>query len=82
MAAFLIFALVSLNRRAPFFMVNGFYLMIGWYAAQRFVWEFLKPYGTVFGQFNVFHLVCAGLIAYAVTMFALNTGNRDVRAAA
>ena len=82
MAAFLIFALVSLYRRAPFFMASGFYLMVGWYAAQRFLWEFLKPYGAVFGQFNVFHLVCAGLIAYAVTMCALNTGNRDVPAAA
>ena len=68
MAAFLIFALVSFANRAPFFMKNGFYLLVGFYGAQRFAWEFFKPYGTVIGPLNVFHLVCLGLIAYAFTM--------------
>jgi prolipoprotein diacylglyceryltransferase len=48
---------------------TGFYLFVGVYAAQRFAWEFLKPYGTVLGPFNVFHLLSLVLIAYAV-MFA------------
>lgn len=68
MAAFLVYALAMLARRDPFFMKNGFYLMVLWYAAQRFGWEFLKPYGHVWGPLNLFHLVCVGLAAYALTM--------------
>jgi prolipoprotein diacylglyceryltransferase len=45
---------------------TGFYLFVGVYAAQRFAWEFLKPYGTVLGPFNVFHLLSLALIAYAI----------------
>jgi phosphatidylglycerol:prolipoprotein diacylglycerol transferase len=45
----------------------GFYLFVGIYAAQRFVWEFIKPYGAVMGPFNLFHLICIGLIGYAWT---------------
>jgi prolipoprotein diacylglyceryltransferase len=45
---------------------TGFYLFVGFYAAQRFVWEFLKPYGTVIGPFNLFHLLSLALIAYAI----------------
>jgi prolipoprotein diacylglyceryltransferase len=44
---------------------TGFYLFVGVYAAQRFLWEFLKPYGTVIGPFNLFHLISIALIAYA-----------------
>ena len=40
-------------------------LFVGVYAAQRFLWEFIKPYGTVIGPFNLFHLICLGLLAYA-----------------
>jgi phosphatidylglycerol:prolipoprotein diacylglycerol transferase len=43
----------------------GFYLFVGVYAAQRFLWEFIKPYGTVIGPFNLFHLICLGLLGYA-----------------
>jgi phosphatidylglycerol:prolipoprotein diacylglycerol transferase len=68
MAAFLAYALVMLARRDAFFMKNGFYLMVLWYAAQRFCWEFLKPYAPVLGPLNLFHLVCLGLMAYAIWM--------------
>ncbi len=70
MAAFLAGALVAFAVREPFFMRNGFYLLVGFYAAQRFVWEFLKPYGTVVGPLNVFHLLCLAVVAYAVAMIA------------
>jgi prolipoprotein diacylglyceryltransferase len=43
----------------------GFHLFVGSYAAQRFLWEFLKPYGTVVGPLNLFHLICLGLLGYA-----------------
>lgn len=68
MLAFLIFALVMLARRNAWFLANGFYAMVLFYAAQRFAWEFLKPYATVIGPFNLFHLVCLGLACYALIM--------------
>jgi len=68
MAAFLAYALVMLARRDAFFMKNGFYMMVIWYAAQRFGWEFFKPYAAVVGPLNLFHFVCLGLMAYAIWM--------------
>lgn len=68
MAAFLVVALVLIGRRNQWFMRNGFYALVLFYAAQRFLWEFLKPYGTVIGPFNLFHLVGAGLAIYALAM--------------
>lgn len=68
MLIFLAAAAIAARNRNPFFMANGFYLMIGFYAAQRFMWEFLKPYARVIGPFNLFHLVCLALLAYAALM--------------
>lgn len=66
MAAFLLAFLVLLWRRNDLVGRTGFYLFVGVYAGQRFVWEFLKPYGTVVGPFNLFHLLSLSLIAYAI----------------
>jgi phosphatidylglycerol---prolipoprotein diacylglyceryl transferase len=68
MHAFLIAAMVLLAKRNAFFMRHGFHVLVLVYAAQRFVWEFFKPYGAVLGPFNLFHLVCAALVAYALVM--------------
>lgn len=68
MLAFLMVALLLLGKRNRWFMRNGFYALVLFYAGQRFVWEFLKPYAAVAGPFNLFHLVCAGLVAYACVM--------------
>jgi prolipoprotein diacylglyceryltransferase len=70
MAAFLIVALVLIGRRNAVFMRNGFYILVLVYAGQRFLWEFLKPYGAVAGPFNLFHLICAGLVIYSIAMMA------------
>ena len=46
----------SMSARAPTATVrdrHGFYLAVGFYGLQRFVWEFLKPYPTVIGPFNL-----------------------------
>ncbi len=77
MAAVLVGALVMLARRDAFFMRNGFYLMVLWYAAQRFCWEFLKPYAAVLGPLNLFHLICLGLMGYAVWMLAEGRAARE-----
>jgi phosphatidylglycerol---prolipoprotein diacylglyceryl transferase len=45
---------------------HAFHAMIIVYAAQRFAWEFLKPYPAVIGPLNVFHLLMMGLIAYGI----------------
>lgn len=68
MLAFLLAALLLIGKRNPWFMRQGFYVLVLYYAAQRFLWEFLKPYGAVFGPFNLFHLVCAALAVYALLM--------------
>lgn len=70
MGLFLIAAMVLLARRNTYFMANGFYLMAIYYGAQRFLWEFLKPYGTLVGPFNLFHFVCAALIFYGLWMIS------------
>jgi len=68
MAVFLVYALWAFWRRQPFFMRNGFYLLVAVYALQRFLWEFLKPYATVLGPLNIFHILCLVLIAYSAYM--------------
>jgi phosphatidylglycerol---prolipoprotein diacylglyceryl transferase len=76
MLLFLAVALMFLAQQQTFFMRNGFYLMVLFYAGQRFVWEFLKPYGSLAGPFNLFHFICAGLCCYSIWMM----GRRDGRA--
>ena len=77
MAAFLTVALVLIGRRNPFFRRNGFYLMVLTYGAQRFLWEFLKPYGTLIGPFNLFHFICAGLVIYSLVMIDRSTSAKQ-----
>ncbi len=66
-----LFALIyyaQLSRGAGWALYKGFYIFILVYAGQRFIWEFFKPYGSLIGPFNIFHLVCLTLILYAVFM--------------
>jgi phosphatidylglycerol---prolipoprotein diacylglyceryl transferase len=65
MAGFLAGFFVLLARGNVLATRAGFHLFVGAYAGQRFLWEFLKPYGTVIGPFNLFHLICLGLLIYA-----------------
>ena len=76
MLGFLIVALVLIGQRNAWFKRNGFYALVLVYAMQRFLWEFLKPYGTVVGPFNMFHLVCIGLAVYAMAMLRGNNERR------
>ena len=72
-AAMALFALVYVwraLRRDRFFVAQGFYLAAGFYGAQRFVWEFFKPYGPVIGPFTLFHLLSAAFFIYAIVMIA------------
>ncbi|MCW3849024.1 prolipoprotein diacylglyceryl transferase [Sphingomonas sp. LB-2] len=53
---------------------HGFHAFVLVYAVQRFVWEFLKPYPSLLGPLNLFHLLMIGLAAYALAWIA-----RDAR---
>jgi phosphatidylglycerol:prolipoprotein diacylglycerol transferase len=64
MAGFLAVYLAALSRRRDWAMRRGFYALCIAYGAQRFAWEFLKPYPAVIGPFNLFHILCGGLVAY------------------
>jgi phosphatidylglycerol:prolipoprotein diacylglycerol transferase len=70
MAFFFLAFVLGLRMRANWVMRHGFYWMAIAYGAQRFVWEFLKPYPTLIGPFNHFHLMCAGLVLYGAVMIA------------
>lgn len=70
MAVFaLIYVLAVVNQNA-FVITNGFYLALVYYGAQRFLWEFLKPYGTLIGPFTLFHLLSLSILLYAGVMLA------------
>ena len=70
MAAFAVFYVVRLRRNDRFVIENGFYLAVGYYGLQRFVWEFIKPYGTLVGPFSLFHILSLLIFLYAVVMIA------------
>lgn len=55
-------------RRPDLFARKGFYAFIGFYSAQRWALEFLKPYSTTVFHHNIFQLLCLVLIVYAVVM--------------
>ena len=72
MALFLTVYLAKIAARSPVFVRQGFYLLVGWYALQRFVWEFFKPYPAIVGPFNQFHLICIAMFAYSLFMMRQN----------
>jgi prolipoprotein diacylglyceryltransferase len=80
MLVFLSFLLASYKKYQSFWLQNGFYLFVLFYAGQRFIWEFLKPYATVISQFNLFHIVAALMVAYAVFMLLTSpTQSKDIQ---
>ena len=70
MAAFALFYIVRLARNDRFVIEEGFYLAVGYYGLQRFLWEFIKPYGAVIGPFSLFHILSAAIFLYALYMIA------------
>jgi len=64
MAAFLFAYLRARLRNRGWAVGPAFHVMIMVYAAQRFLWEFFKPYPPLIGGLNVFHLLMGGLFAY------------------
>jgi len=79
MAAFALVYVWRILHHDRFVIANGFYLAVGFYGAQRFVWEFIKPYGALIGPFTLFHLLSAAIVAYAIVMIATAPSPTPIR---
>ena len=66
MALFLAVYVHARLRGATWARQHAFQAMIIFYASQRFLWEFFKPYPAVLGPLNLFHLLMMGLVAYGL----------------
>jgi phosphatidylglycerol---prolipoprotein diacylglyceryl transferase len=75
MLVFLAVYLVALARRAAWTRGRAFYVFVFFYAAQRFVWEFFKPYPDVIGPLDLFQLLALAMIIYALVFDARARGN-------
>ena len=63
-------------RRAPRTVgAIGFYIFIAWYAAQRFLIEFTKPYGDLVLGLDLFQIGALLLFGYALYMMRRRRGN-------
>jgi prolipoprotein diacylglyceryltransferase len=78
MAVFAVVYVLRALRNDRFVIDNGFYLAVAFYGAQRFLWEFLKPYGSLIGSFTLFHVLSAAIFVYAVVMIATASTARPV----
>lgn len=78
MALFALAYIVAVLNRNAFTITNGFYLVLAYYGAQRFLWEFLKPYGTLIGPLTLFHLLSLCILLYAVFMLATASKARSL----
>ena len=74
MLAFTIAYVRARVRGAAWARDHAFHAMIIFYASQRFLWEFLKPYPAVVGPLNLFHLLMLGLIAYGLIWWRRGVG--------
>ena len=75
MLAFLAIYLAALARRAAWTRGRAFYLFVLFYGAQRFVWEFFKPYPDLIGPLNLFQLLALAMILYGLAFDARARGN-------
>lgn len=78
MALFALAYVVAVLNRNAFAITNGFYLVLAYYGAQRFLWEFLKPYGTLIGPLTLFHLLSLSILLYAAFMLATASKARSL----
>jgi phosphatidylglycerol---prolipoprotein diacylglyceryl transferase len=70
MAAFAAYYILAVLQQNGLVIANGFYLVLIYYALQRFIWEFFKPYATLIGPLTLFHLLSLFILFYASVMLA------------
>lgn len=68
MLAFLAGFLLWFRRAPQAVAATGFYVFVGYYAAQRFLIEFSKPYGALVAGLDVFQIGALVLLGYALCM--------------
>lgn len=66
MFLFFIYVVVIYRTNITYFEKHIFYQFTLLYGTQRFMWEFLKPYETLFWGLNIFQFFCLGLVLYAL----------------
>ncbi|MAS06668.1 MAG: diacylglyceryl transferase [Ahrensia sp.] len=77
MAGFAVVYVAMLAAGSARWKRDGFYYAVGFYAVQRFLIEFWKPYGDLLAGLTVFQFLSVALLAYAFVMVA--TAGRPVR---
>lgn len=80
MAAFAAAFVSARKSGAVWAKAHAFHALIIFYAGQRFLWEFLKPYPPLAGPLNLFHLLMLGLMLYGLIWWrsgAPQPGNSD-----
>lgn len=68
MGAFGLFYTLMMMRGSNWWRVNGFYAAVMVYGAQRFAWEFLKPYDTALAGLTLFQHLSLALMLYGAVM--------------
>lgn len=68
MAAFAAWYVAGVRHGGAAIVRDGFYLALAFYGAQRFIWEFFKPYAPLVGPLTLFHLLSLTILAYAAFM--------------
>ena len=66
MATFAWYFVAARKRGKSWTQAHAFHALIIFYAGQRFVWEFFKPYPKLVGPLNVFHLLMLGFAIYGL----------------
>lgn len=66
MGLFFLYSVSAYYHNQDQFEATIFYQFVGYYALQRFIWEFLKPYATIGWGFTLFQWLCVLLILYAL----------------
>jgi len=69
MALFLAAYLAGLRERQTWALRRGVFVLCATYGAQRFVWEFLKPYAPVVGRLTLFHVFSGLLVIYGAVQY-------------
>ncbi len=80
MLAFLAGFLIWFRRAPRAVAAVGYYVFIAYYAAQRFLVEFTKPYGEVIAGLTLFQIGAILLFGYALFMLSRRRGVHAARA--
>lgn len=76
MGLFFVYSLWLYRVKYALFEAKVFYYFVLFYATQRFVWEFLKPYTHIVFGMNIFQACAILMICYAIARLYLLKENK------